>query len=96
MSRIFPIRPAPGPVSWTRQRAGYFVQSHCVLLSQAVRKRWGELSASNSRRGRPGEEERGFKKLSVGENGIGSSWDMDNGDEDGMRTAGKQIMPRDE
>lgn len=51
MSRIFPIRPAPGPVSWTRQRAGYFVQSHCVLLSQAVRKRWGELSASNSRRG---------------------------------------------
>lgn len=44
----------------------------------------------------PGEEERGFKKLSVGENGIGSSWDMDNGDEDGMRTAGKQIMPRDE
>lgn len=49
-----------------------------LLLSWAVRKRWRQLAAKNSRRGRPGKEERGFKKPSVGENGIGSSWDRNN------------------
>lgn len=43
-----------------------------------MRKRWRELAAKNSRRVRPGKEERGFKKLSVGENDIGSSWDRNN------------------
>lgn len=92
MSRVFPIHPAPGPVSWTRQGAGHFVQSHCVLLSQAVRKRWRGMAAKNSRRRRPGKGERGFKNLCVGENGIESSWDRNNlnsGDEDGMWTAKK-------
>lgn len=70
MSRIFPIHPTRGPVSRTRQQVGHFVQNHWALLSQAGMKSWRELAAKNSRRRRPGREERGFKILSIGENGF--------------------------
>lgn len=76
----------PGPES----EQGASCRVTCVF--SGCEERWRELAAKNSGRWSPGKEERGFKKLCVGENGIESSWDrndLNSGGEGGMWTAGK-------